>query len=72
MSPHTLHIHYASEKLQHLLEDDVMTTTTPQKLQRGCNFTAQPGGKYCSTQCEYARSILTLKCACGQGPACAA
>jgi hypothetical protein len=32
---------------------------------------AEQGKKYCSTQCEDAKKIMTLKCACGH-PACTA
>ncbi|HEY6412489.1 MAG TPA: hypothetical protein VIX42_02305 [Edaphobacter sp.] len=49
-----------------------MATKTPQKCAKdGCNCMAQPGSKYCSTQCEDAKKFMTLKCGCGH-PACAA
>ena len=47
------------------------TTTTPQKCATaGCNCMAQPGSKYCSTQCEDGKKFMTLKCSCGH-QACA-
>ena len=42
------------------------TSNTPKKCAHaGCGCMAAAGEKYCSTSCEHAAGMITLKCNCG-------
>jgi hypothetical protein len=47
------------------MEGSTMTTQPKKCAMEGCSCIPEAGKKYCSTYCENAKGMTTLKCNCG-------